>query len=127
MIKQIMMVGIGGFIGATMRFALSGLVHRYYKGHFPAGTLVVNVLGCFIIGILMYLVEDRQLFGPSVRLLSVIGILGAFTTFSTFGYETFEMIKEWSIQSALLNVTSNVLLGIAAIVAGRIFAGFLSI
>ena len=127
MIRQIMIVGMGGFVGAVTRFTLSGLIHRYYKGAFPAGTLVVNIVGCFVIGGLMYFVEDRQLFSPSVRLFSIIGILGAFTTFSTFGYETFEMIKEWNIHFALLNTIANVLLGIVAIVIGRAFAGLLGI
>jgi len=118
MIRQLITVGLGGFIGAIARYSISGFVHRYYKGDFPAGTLVVNILGCFIIGILMYLMEYRQFFSPNVRLFCTIGILGALTTFSTFGYETFELIKESSIYFALLNVAMNVLLGLMAVIIG---------
>ena len=126
MIRHIVTVGIGGFIGATARFGISSLIHRYYRGGFPAGTLVVNTLGCFAIGVFMCLLEERQLFSPNVRSFCVIGILGAFTTFSTFGYETFELIRESSIQLALRSVAANLALGIAAIAGGQFLAGFLS-
>lgn len=126
MIRHIVTVGIGGFIGATARFGTCSLIHRYYKGGFPVGTLVVNTLGCFAIGVFMYLLEERQLFSSNVRFFCVIGILGAFTTFSTFGYETLELIRESSIQLALRNITANIALGIAAIAGGQFLAGFIS-
>lgn len=127
MLKHILTVGVGGFIGAIARFSICGLVYRYYKGSFPAGTLVVNTLGCFAIGVAIYLLEDRPLLSPNVRLFCTIGILGAFTTFSTFGYETFELIKTSSAQLALGNIAANVLLGLTAVLGGRALAGLLGI
>ena len=72
---NLLSVGIGGFVGAIARYGLSGLVHRYHEGGFPYGTLFVNVLGCLAIGVLMSLVEDRQLFRPEMRSFLMIGLL----------------------------------------------------
>ena len=127
MLKHILTVGVGGFIGAIARFGVCDLIYRYYKGRFPAGTLVVNTLGCFAIGIAIYLLENRPFLNPNVRLFYTIGVLGAFTTFSTFGYETFELIKGASIQLALGNIAVNILLGLVAVVGGRALAGLLGI
>ena len=77
-------VGSGGFLGALARYGLSGLVQRQLPlSTFPYGTLSVNLLGCFAIGILAGLAESRQLLGPELRTFALIGILGGFTTFST--------------------------------------------
>ncbi len=82
-----MWVGAGGFCGAVLRFTVGGLVHRALpSGAFPYGTLAVNLLGCFAIGLLFGIGEARQLFGPAFRSFVLIGLLGGFTTFSTFGY-----------------------------------------
>ncbi len=116
---NLLSVGIGGFLGAIARYGLSGLVHRYSEGEFPYGTLVVNVLGCLAIGVLMSLVEDRQLFRPEMRSFLMIGLLGSFTTFSTLGYETFELLRASEFQFAFLNVAANVVLGITAVALGR--------
>ena len=116
---NLLSVGIGGFVGAIARYGLSGLVHRYHEGGFPYGTLVVNVLGCLSIGVLMSLVEDRQLFRPEMRSFLMIGLLGSFTTFSTLGYETFELLRDSEFQFAFLNVAANVVLGITAVALGR--------
>ena len=89
------LVGSGGFIGALARYGLSGLMQRQVPlTTFPYGTLVVNLLGCLLIGVIAGLVESRQLFGPEFRTFALIGLLGGFTTFSAFGYETFVMLKD---------------------------------
>ena len=81
------MVGSGGFIGALARYGLSGLVHRQVPfATFPYGTVAVNLMGCCAIGVIAGLAESRQLFGPEFRTFALIGLLGGFTTFSTFGY-----------------------------------------
>jgi len=122
---NLLSVGIGGFVGAIARYGLSGLVHRYHEGGFPYGTLVVNVLGCLAIGVLMSLVEDRQLFRPEMRSFLMIGLLGSFTTFSTLGYETFELLRDSEFRFAFMNVAANVVLGITAVAVGRIAVKFL--
>ena len=117
--RELCFVGLGGFFGAIARYGLSGLVHRLVGGTFPSGTLAVNTLGCLVIGILAGLAEDRQLFSSSTRLFLMIGLLGSFTTFSTFGHETVELLREGSVRAALSNILANVLLGIVAVVVGH--------
>lgn len=116
---KLLIVGLGGFIGAVARYGISGLVHRYGGDTFPWGTLAVNVIGCFLIGALVYFTTDRAVLSPNARLFVQIGILGAFTTFSTFGYETLELIRDRSFLPAIANVGANVLLGIFSVWLGR--------
>lgn len=85
---------------------------------FPYGTLVVNLLGCFAIGVLAGLAESRQLFGPEVRLFALIGLLGGFTTFSTFGYETFAMIRDTEYLRVTANVGAHVIFGLCLVWLG---------
>src|SRR5918996_90890 len=116
---HVLIVGIGGFIGSILRYWLSGLTHRWVQDAFPAGTLLVNVLGCFALGLVMYLVEYREFFGAELRLFVTIGLLGGFTTFSTFGYETFALLRDSEHLQALASVAANVVIGTAAVAGGR--------
>ncbi len=116
---KLLVVGLGGFVGAIARYGLAGFVHRYTRASFPFGTLVVNVLGCLVIGALMALVEDRQFLGPNARLFVLIGLLGSFTTFSTFGYETVELLREGSLRLVVSNIVGSVGLGVGAVLLGR--------
>ncbi len=112
-------VGSGGFLGALARYGLSGLVHRQVPlATFPYGTLGVNLLGCLVIGVIAGLVESRQLFGPEVRIFVLIGVLGGFTTFSTFGYDTFAMMRDDEYLQAAINVGLHVILGLALVSLG---------
>lgn len=115
-----MAVGIGGFTGAVLRYLVSGWVQRLGGTGFPWGTLAVNVVGCLGIGILMRLVETRGLFGPEARLFLAIGVLGSLTTFSTFGYETVELVRRSETGMALGNAALNLFIGVLAVMAGRI-------
>ncbi len=116
---KLVLIGLGGFFGAMARYALSGLAHRWSSGTFPVGTLLVNVLGCFAIGVVMGLVDDKNVLGPTARFLLVIGFLGSFTTFSAFGYETVEMLNDGQYAAAALNAVGNYALGIGAVLLGR--------
>ena len=119
MAPQIILVGIGGFSGAVFRFLLSGFVHRLVPlSEFPFGTLAVNVVGCLLIGLLNGLAETRQVIGPELRLFLMIGMLGGFTTFSAFGYETLELIRDAEVVRAMGNVFLQVLLGLVAVWLG---------
>jgi len=117
-VLKLLAVGAGGFLGALARYGLSGWAQRLANSSFPAGTLVVNVAGCLAIGVLMALVQERQLFSPYMRLLVATGFLGALTTFSTFGYETVELLRGGESRLAVLSVAGNLLLGVGAVAAG---------
>ncbi len=118
MATQLLMVGLGGAIGAIARYGLSGWVQRSVDT-FPLGTLTVNVLGCLVLGAMMTLVEERSALSPNTRLFLGIGLLGSFTTFSTFGFETLELLRDREYTSALLSVGGNVGVGLVAVVLGR--------
>lgn len=112
-------VGSGGFIGAVCRYGLSGLVQRYAGlTTFPWGTLVVNMAGCLAIGVTVGMMDSRQLFGPEFRLFALIGLLGGFTTYSTFGYETFALLRDAEYMRALFNVGIQVVLGLVLVWTG---------
>lgn len=117
--EKILIVGLGSFLGGVARYGLSGLIHRHLNGAFPYGTLAVNVLGCMLIGGMLHLVEDRSMLGPNARLFVGIGLLGGFTTFSTFGYETMLLLRDREPWLALLNVAGNVVLGLGSVWLGR--------
>ena len=121
MITRLLIVGLGGALGAMARYALSRWVADAFE-RFPAGTLVVNVLGCFLIGVFMALVEEERFFSQNVRLFATIGLLGGLTTFSTFGHETVELVRDSETKLALLSVGLNVVLGVGAVLAGRAVA-----
>jgi len=113
-------IGAGGFLGALARYGFSGLVQRQVPlTTFPYGTLAVNLLGCFVIGVMAGLAESRQLFGPEFRLFALIGLLGGFTTFSTFGYETFGMIRDAEFLRAAANIALHVILGLTLVWLGH--------
>lgn len=116
-------VGSGGFIGALARYGLGGLVHRQLPlSVFPYGTLAVNLLGCFLIGALAGFGESRQLFGPGFRLFVLIGMLGGFTTFSTFGYETIAMMRDAEYLRAAGNVGLHIVFGLGLVWLGYVIA-----
>ena len=116
---KVLLVGIGGFLGAIARYALGGWVHRSAHGPvFPYGTLVVNVLGCLLIGALAGLVETRGVLSPESRVFLLIGLLGGFTTFSTFGYETLQLLRDGQLLYGLANIGASVLLGLGAVWLG---------
>lgn len=101
-----LLVGLGGFVGSISRFAVSGLVQGRLDpmGAFPYGTMVVNVLGSATIGYLAGATDGRALFGPEWRLFMLVGVLGGFTTFSTFSYETIALFRSGQFLFALSNV-----------------------
>lgn len=117
--RQLIVIGIGGMVGAVMRFLLSGLIQNLSKNEaFPLGTLGVNVLGCFIIGILGGYSETLNAFSPELRAFLMIGLLGSFTTFSSFELETFNLLRNSQFLYAALNVGLQFIVGLIAVVAG---------
>ena len=117
---QLLWVGMGGFLGSSLRYALGGLVSRLMQNStFPYATLVVNVLGCLGIGILAGLAETKQVLGPEMRLFLLVGLLGGFTTFSTFGNETYMLMRNAESQKAFASVLLHLLAGIGAAWVGH--------
>jgi CrcB protein len=114
---KLLFIAFGGAVGALLRFTVSGLTYSYVEGDFPWGTLIVNFLGCLGIGA-GWQVSERFLIGPYTRDFVFIGVLGAFTTFSTFGLETFSLIRDREIKFAILNIAVSNTFGILAVFAG---------
>lgn len=111
---KILLVAVGGSIGAVTRYLASNWAAQKLGAEFPYGTLIVNIVGCFIIGLFMQLVTDRIIVNPYWRLLVTVGFVGGLTTFSSFSYETLELISEGDITLALYNLTGNLVLGFLA-------------
>ena len=116
--QRIIFVGVAGLLGTLGRYWLSGLIARRYGETFPWGTLVVNALGCLVTGAVYYVSEERFLVSPTVRSVILIGLLGGFTTFSSYALQTFTLLREGEFGLALLNVTLSNVLGLLLIWAG---------
>jgi len=120
-LTNIFLVGAGGFIGSVLRYLIGGYFQGFAKS-FPLGTLVVNVMGCFVIGLLAQIGESRNMFSNEVRVFIFVGILGGFTTFSSFGNETINLMRGNQIINMFFNIGANVILGLLAVWLGRIVA-----
>ena len=119
---KLFLIGLGGFIGTLLRYWLSGFVATRYGETFPLGTLVVNAIGCFVIGFLFYFFYDRSLATPSARTVVLIGLIGGFTTFSSYGLQTFTLLREGELFLALVNIVASNVLGLALVWLGYVLA-----
>jgi len=117
MVKWIL-IAAGGAFGSVMRYAIQGWVQRATNSGFPAGTLAVNVFGCLAIGFLMATFTGPKLIREEYRLGLIVGILGGFTTFSTFGWETFSLANDRQFAFAALNIVLSCGLGLLAVWVG---------
>jgi CrcB protein len=115
-------VGAGGFLGAVARYVLATWIGQRWGRSFPLGTFFINISGSFLIGFLMSLLTERLMINPQWRLFLVVGFLGAYTTFSTFQYETGNLIKDGELFVAMLNVVSSVIVGFVALKLGEVLA-----
>ncbi|MCP4571940.1 MAG: fluoride efflux transporter CrcB [bacterium] len=116
--RNLLLVGLAGGAGAMSRYAVGLLAVRALGDRFAYGTLAVNVVGCLLLGVLLEIDRHTGAVGHPLRLLAAVGFLGAFTTFSTFGYETFRYVADGSTDLALLNVTANLVLGLGGVWLG---------
>lgn len=120
---NLLMVAVGGALGSVCRYLLSLSIYRLFdEPLFPYGLITVNVLGCFLIGILAAVFEARAIFSPAIRLFLMVGFLGGFTTFSSFGLETFTLLHEHQLSMALIEVVVQVVVGVAAVWLGFVFS-----
>ena len=121
---KLLLIGVGGFAGALLRYSVSGLVQNISTAvAFPYGTLVVNLLGCLLIGGLSQIVESQGVVSPEIQSFMFIGFLGAFTTFSTFGNESFLLLSQGKSHLTLVNVGFHLILGIGSVWVGRVVVG----
>lgn len=115
----VVLVFVGGGLGSVLRYALATVVQRAAPGAFPAGTFLVNLAGCFAIGVVGALGLERAALSPEARTFLMVGILGGFTTFSSFAWETLGLLTVRDVSRAALYVAGSVVLGLLGATIGR--------
>jgi CrcB protein len=123
---KLLVIAVGGAVGTVLRYLVSGFAQRLGGATFPWGTLVVNLTGCYIIGFLWELF-DRSAVSPNTRLMVLVGVLGGYTTFSSFGIETFNMFRDGEYKMALYNVLASNILGVAFVFLGFVSSRYLMV
>lgn len=114
---KILLLLTGGAVGTLARYALTGLTHKIYPGAFPMGTLMVNLMGSLVIGFLWGISESRNI-SPNYRSFVFMGLLGGFTTFSTYALETINLLRDNEMRQAITNIAATNLLGLILVFAG---------
>jgi CrcB protein len=122
MIKTILYIAIGGAIGSVLRYLTSVFVNKYWANQFPLATLLTNVLGCLIIGLLIGLLEKNNLANSNLKWFLITGFCGGYTTFSTFGYENYSLFQSNNSLLAFGYIALSILLGIFAVWLGLFIA-----
>ena len=120
---KILYIGIGGFIGSSLRYMTNGFIERVISPNaFPYGTFVVNILGCLVIGFLAGISDSKDIFSTTSKAFVFTGVLGAYTTFSTFSYETMDLFQNGLTSPALINLTLQIVFGLLSVWGGFQFA-----
>jgi len=118
--EKFLLIGTGGFIGAVLRYIVGNLAQVWTRAeNFPAGTLIVNIIGCLVIGFLSHVGENNPVITQEARSFLFIGVLGAFTTFSTFSNDTVNLFRGGLFIYSVLNVAAHIFVGLAAVWLGR--------
>jgi CrcB protein len=117
-LAAVLWVGLGGFLGANARYLLGGWIANRLGAEFPYGTYVINVSGSFILGFFLAFAQDRAWVAPSARLLFAVGFVGAYTTFSTFEYESMRLFQDEELLLGAVYLIGSVVSGAAAVIAG---------
>ncbi len=115
---KLVLIAVAGTVGTLARYWVSGLTYQLMGSRFAYGTLAVNVIGCFLFGIVWSLAEERMAIPALARIAILVGFMGAFTTFSTFAFETMNYVRDSQFMLAFLNLGANCVLGFGAIVSG---------
>lgn len=116
--SRYLLIAIAGGLGALARYEVSLRVQTEFSSDFPIGTLAVNVLGCFLFGLIWSMSEERMLLSVEARTILLSGFMGAFTTFSTFGFETSTFLRLGQWTSAFQNIALQLILGLSAVLLG---------
>ncbi len=118
MLRNILIVGAGGFLGSVSRYLGQLFVEKVFHSTFPWGTFFVNIVGCFIIGLVYALAEKGNLLSAEWRIFLAVGFCGGFTTFSSFAYNNLTLLKDHAYGALLFNALGSVIIGIVAVYAG---------
>ncbi len=115
-LQKIFFLCLAGALGSLCRYSASGFVHRVFNTSFPLGTFIVNCVGCFFFGLIWGFLEDR--FGPQYRVVVLTGFMGAFTTFSTYMFESASLLQDSQWMAALINMIGQNVIGMALVICG---------
>lgn len=119
---KLLLIGLAGFVGTLGRYGLSSVAAKPYGETFPLGTLAVNLIGCFLVGLLFHLMQERLVVSQNLRTIILVGLLGGFTTFSSFGLQTFTLLQDGEFGFAALNLGVSNVLGLLLVWAGYTLA-----
>jgi len=122
---EYLVIGIGGFLGANTRYLVAGWAARRFGATFPYGTFIINISGSFILGFFMAFLRDRAFIHPNYRLFFAIGFLGAYTTFSTFTYESLRLLQDGSLLLGFTNILASIIIGLVGVFIGFVLGGII--
>lgn len=117
-----LLVSLGAAIGGVMRYWISNLMHKFLPATFPYGTLTVNILGSFLLGLIIFRLDEREIINQHLRIFLTVGFCGGFTTFSTFSFETVSLLRDSQIFLGLLNMILNLILCITGVYAAYLIS-----
>jgi len=120
---EYLVIGIGGFLGSNARYLVGGWAARRFGLTFPYGTFIINITGSFLLGLFMAFLRDRAFIHPNCRLFFAVGFLGAYTTFSTFTYESLRLLQDGSFFLILVNILGSVVVGLLGVFLGFVLGG----
>jgi CrcB protein len=115
---EYVIIGVGGFLGANARYLVASWAAQRFGTTFPYGTFIINVTGSFLLGMFLALLQDRVAVHPHYRLFFAVGFLGAYTTFSTFSYESLRLLQEGNMLLALINLFGSLAVGLLGVILG---------
>lgn len=122
---EYLVIGIGGFLGANARYLVAGWAAERFGVAFPYGTFIINISGSLVLGLFMAFLQERTVIHPNYRLFFAIGFLGAYTTFSTFTYESLRLLQDGSVFLALVNILGSTVVGLLGVLLGFILGGLI--
>tara|TARA_B100000579_G_scaffold417908_1_gene414936 strand:+ start:10574 stop:10954 length:381 start_codon:yes stop_codon:yes gene_type:complete len=118
MLINILLVSLGGALGATLRFTISPQIDKLFNSNFPFGIFVVNIIGCFFIGLLISLFENKLMLSENLKIFLIIGFLGSLTTFSTFALDNFNLLNQRNFYFLFLNLILTNFVGLVMVFLG---------